>query len=189
MSRSGLCRSARPGSTFATASDFCRIFHDGRDNLYTLSLMLTADPHRAEECFVAGLDDCVKGNTVFRDWAKAWAKRTVIKNAIRMMSPRPTATIPSAGNVGTAGVTANAESCPSAIVQLPPFERFVYVLSVLEGYPDRECVVLLGCRVEEIIRSRTRALRDVAHRISAQCPDELVAAGPPPSAESATYGW
>ncbi len=173
---------------YARPTDFCRIFRDGRDNLYTLSLMLTADSQRAEECFVAGLEDCVEGNPIFRDWANAWAKRTVIKNAIRMMSPRPTATIPSAKNVDTGAAAPTAESCSSAIV-LPAFERFVYVMSVLERYPDRECAVLLGCRVEEIVRSRTRAVRNFGRPGVRQCRDELLAAGPPPLAESAAHGW
>src|SRR5260370_11679704 len=66
-------------------------------NLYWLSFILTADPGKAEQCFVSGLDDCSAGNQVFTEWARSWARRTVIKNAIRLISPRfvPLSVIPS----------------------------------------------------------------------------------------------
>ncbi len=169
---------------YARPTDFYRIFNDDLDGLHTVSLLLTADTQKADQCFVAGLEDCLEGNPVFRDWAKTWAKRTVIKNAIRLMSPGTAAKIPPAKNNGTRGAVPAAESCASAILQLPAFQRFVYVMSVLEKYPDRECALLLGCRVEEIVRSRTRALRNIAHQIGGQCPQELVV-GLPPLAESA----
>jgi hypothetical protein len=34
----------------------------------------------------------------------------------------------------------------AAVLDLGPFERFVYVMSVLEHYSDQDCSVLLGCR-------------------------------------------
>ena len=58
------------------------------DNLHLLSFLLTADLAKAEECFVSGLEDCVEGTYVFRDWAQSWARRTIIQNAIRMLAPR-----------------------------------------------------------------------------------------------------
>ncbi|HYU44970.1 MAG TPA: isochorismatase family cysteine hydrolase [Terriglobales bacterium] len=42
--------------------DFCAVFNDDLDHLYTLSLLLTADHQKAEQCFVAGLEDCLQGN-------------------------------------------------------------------------------------------------------------------------------
>ena len=46
----------------------------------------------------------------------------------------------------------------AAITSLPPFERFVYVVSVLEKYPDRECATLLDCTPGQVIEARTQAL-------------------------------
>src|SRR5215467_8299607 len=72
---------------YATCADFSRIFAKDMKNLYLLALVLTADSVKAEQCFVSGLDDCITGNQVFREWARSWARRVVIKNAIRMIAP------------------------------------------------------------------------------------------------------
>jgi len=47
----------------------------------------------------------------------------------------------------------------SAILALPDFERFVYVLSVLEGCTDLECATLLGVSPQQIEETRLRALQ------------------------------
>ena len=49
--------------------------------------VLTADPEKAEQCFVAGLDDSIHGTPVFKEWARSWSKRMIIKNAIRLIAP------------------------------------------------------------------------------------------------------
>lgn len=38
---------------------------------------------------MAGLEDSIHGNPVFKESAHSWSKRTIIKNAIRMISPAP----------------------------------------------------------------------------------------------------
>jgi DNA-directed RNA polymerase specialized sigma24 family protein len=47
----------------------------------------------------------------------------------------------------------------SAILALPDFERFVYVLSVLEGCTDQQCATLLGVSPQQIEETRLRALQ------------------------------
>jgi DNA-directed RNA polymerase specialized sigma24 family protein len=47
----------------------------------------------------------------------------------------------------------------AAILTLPDFERFVYVLSVLEGYTDQQCATLLSVSPQQIEATRLRALR------------------------------
>lgn len=47
----------------------------------------------------------------------------------------------------------------SAILALPDFERFVYVLSVLEGCTDQQCAALLGVSPRQIEEARLRALQ------------------------------
>ena len=48
------------------------------------------------------------------------------------------------------------------VLALEDFERFVYVLSVLEGYTDWECSVLLKSSPQEIEQTRSRALQHIA---------------------------
>jgi hypothetical protein len=62
---------------------------EDRTKLYLLSFLLTADRAKAERCFVAGLDLAAEDNSAFRDWAHSWARRIVINNALRLVSPHP----------------------------------------------------------------------------------------------------
>src|ERR1700752_2009507 len=74
---------------YATQEDFHTIFSEHLTELYQLSFLLTRDPARAERCFVSGIEDCVTENRVFREWARSWAKRAIVQNAIRELKPRP----------------------------------------------------------------------------------------------------
>ena len=47
---------------YATASDFCRAFTEELHSLYLLSLLLTADNDKAEECFVNAMGECGDGS-------------------------------------------------------------------------------------------------------------------------------
>ena len=79
------------GNDDATVEDFCGAFTRGMDELYQLSFLLTADYDKAERCLVAGFEEAVKENHVFKEWARSWAKRAIIQNAIRELKPRPLA--------------------------------------------------------------------------------------------------
>lgn len=148
-------------SEYASAKDFCALFHQDMDVLYWLALTLTADAGKAEQCFVAGLDECMAGNAVFKEWARSWSKRVVIKNAIRLISPRPG--IPSPPPAGRAQEKAGSrvEVALAALTHLKPFDRFVFVMSVLEGYPARDCATLLGCSATDVTNARVRALLEM----------------------------
>lgn len=140
---------------FASSKEFCRIFEKDMDRLYVLSLLLTGDPELAEKCFVRGLEDSKNGNPVFKEWAESWARRTIISNAIREIRPRPY------GQQSVHEVTefANLPSELAAIVGLPAFERFVFVMSVLEDYSNRDCKLLLNCSNFDVAEARARALQ------------------------------
>jgi DNA-directed RNA polymerase specialized sigma24 family protein len=148
------------GSTaYATGDDFCRIFSEEMNSLYLLGLLLTADDAKAEECFVAGIGDSVEGNPVFREWAHSWARRTIIQHAIRMIEPaREKLTI-----ANTEPVRLEIESQLRAILKLGSLERFVLVMSVLEGYSHQDCSVLLGCSRQTVVDARARALEHLAN--------------------------
>jgi len=73
---------------YATARDFCRIFDQDLNSLYLLSLLLAGDHAKAEQCFVGALENASSRRTVFKEWARSWARRSVIQSAQRMISPR-----------------------------------------------------------------------------------------------------
>jgi len=164
---------------YAVSADFCRIFENDMDGLYLLSFLLTAERALAEECFVRGLDDSTKSNRVFREWARSWARRKVIQNAIQLSRPRSmNNSTSSAGSDRMASQIAPGRAAIAAIVDLPAFERFVLVMSVLESYSDQECALLLGSTRRDVMAARTRALQQIAwsaelqHKPASIGPDE-----------------
>jgi DNA-directed RNA polymerase specialized sigma24 family protein len=149
---------------YATVEDFQNVFEEGMHDLYKLSFLLTGDQQEAERCFVASLEDCLHTNRIFRDWARSWAKRTIIQNAIRelRLHPHVANSSTSAGSDAMGklpGQTRFLEVC--SVLTLPDFERFVFVMSVLEHYSDHECTVLLGCSPPQIREARARALAQI----------------------------
>jgi DNA-directed RNA polymerase specialized sigma24 family protein len=161
------------GDAYATGSDFCRIFAENMKDLYLLAFLLTADPAKAEQCFVGGLDDCSQGNQVFKEWARAWARRVVIKNAIRLVAPAPAPALEAPGSSllydgrdqARHHNQAELRAEVSAILGMPALERFAFVLSVLEGYKDVECALLLGCTRELVRAARADALQHIAQAV------------------------
>ena len=149
---------------YATAADFEQIFMQDMSGLYLLSFLLAGSRDGAEKCFVSGITESVRGYRVFVEWARSWARRTIILSAIRLFEPRR-----SSGSGKPDPATARTiDKLPlgsqmevSAILELPPFERFVFVMSALERYSDHECSILLGCAPREVTAARTRALRQL----------------------------
>ena len=158
--------------TYTTGADFCRIFKEDMKNLYLRALLLTADPAKAEQCFVAGLDDCATGNQVFREWARSWARRAIIKNAVRLMAPEPVYANGILNTAVSSGVTDWAwpelQVEIAAILDLRPFERFAFVMSVFESYSDQDCALLLGCTRQTLIAARVRAVQEIARSVATQ---------------------
>lgn len=182
--------SSRPGNTasktvdadmrgvnnYATVDDFRCVFTDSMDELYHLSLLLTADHQKAEQCFVSALEDSVKEVHVFKEWAHAWAKRTVIQNAIRQLKPIPLVTSFSLAlppNVVPQPSDQDRRFEVNAVVALGDFERFVFVMSVLDHYSGHECSLLLGCSPREIREARARATMQLMNTRRMMLPSEV----------------
>ncbi len=152
-------------SPYASCADFRRIFDEDMNSLYLLAFLLTADREKAEQCFVSGLEDAVEGNPVFKEWARSWARRTIIQNAVRVIKPRPA---DGTGRSSSAPVDGTDKTFPAeqpleiaGVLGLEPFERFVYVMTVLEHYGDHECSLLLGCARRDVLAARSRALQQL----------------------------
>jgi hypothetical protein len=157
--------SARRSTPYAVAADFCRVFAEDTNGLYLLAWLLTADRVKAEECFVAGLEDSMKSNRIFKDWARSWSRRLVIQNAIRVIAPTPDMGREKEflGKIDTAAELKSESSVTlSAVLTLPTFERFVFVMSVLEHYSDQDCSILLNRSRRDVARARSQAAEHVA---------------------------
>jgi len=152
---------------YARREDFHTIFNEDLKELYQLSFLLTRDPAKAERCLVDGLEDCVTGNRVFREWARSWAKRTIVRNAIRELNPRPSqSNSPLSGGIFSNNYQLSRDPGGhfeiDAVLRLADFDRFVFVMCVLEHYSEHDCALLLGCSTREIREGRTRALMELA---------------------------
>jgi len=135
--------------------------------LCQLSFLLTGNPEKAQRCFACGFEDCVTGNPVFREWAHSWAKRTIIQNAIKELKPRPMLCNSSLSETVFSDVDKLSRGRDGhfeidVILGLEDFERFVFIMSVLERYSDHDCALLLGCSVQQVREARAHALQRIA---------------------------
>jgi DNA-directed RNA polymerase specialized sigma24 family protein len=132
-------------------------------SLYLFSFLLTADTATAEQCYLQGLGECVEGISVFMDWMHSWARRTILKHAVRMIRPAPEKTNNWSLISLKGPTTLERNSFFAAIVALSAFERFVFVMSVLEKQSDEDCSMLLGCSRRDVMIARELALQRLAN--------------------------
>jgi hypothetical protein len=171
---------------YASSDDFRRVFDEDMNSLYLLSFLLTADREKAEQCFVSGLEDAVEGNPVFKEWARSWARRVIIVNAVRAINPRP---MEENGRSSSAPVSSRGKTPPveqveiAAVLALEPFERLVYVMTVLERYSDQDCSLLLGCARRDVVTARTRALEQIGSAMASHSSERLPASSEKPASD------
>ena len=157
---------------YATREDFRKILDEDLNRLYQLSFLLTADHQKAERCFVASIEGCANENRVFREWACPWTKRVVVENAIRELKPRPSrsksSSLPSVRNQQSSSPTGRFTA--DALLGLGDFERFVFVLCILEHYRENDCALLLGCSASQVREAWTRAIETLASIVQVVVP-------------------
>jgi hypothetical protein len=150
-------------SPYAVAADFGEVFTEEMHSLYLLSFLLTGDKDKAERCFIGALGECLEGMGAFMEWARLWARRAIIRQAIRMVNPAPEVTDQSPlVRVKTAAVPSPNNNILAAIVSLCAFERFVFVMSILERLSDGDCLTFLRCSRRELAQARELAVRILA---------------------------
>ncbi len=144
---------------YPTAIDFLKTFNEEMHSLYLLAFLLTANHDIAEKCLVSAIGECGEGIGVFTDWVRSWSRQAVLKHAIQIIMPAPEhadkLSLTSLKRLATP-----AEHNPiAAILSLDAFERFVFVMSILEGQSDDECAVLLRCSRRDVMIARVSALK------------------------------
>jgi hypothetical protein len=158
---------------YATCEDFCELFANNLKRFYLLSFLLTADAEKAEQCFVSSLDNCVNAFSVFQESVDCWARRVIVRGAVRLIQPNPGDTAPkmcafhSADKYSLPSI-ARKEGPFARVLALKHFERFAFVLSVLERYPDQSCAILLGASRHEVREARGRAVAHLPGNCSLQ---------------------
>jgi hypothetical protein len=128
-------------------------------SLYLLSFLLTADHDKAEQCLVSAIGECGEGIVVFVDWARLWTRRAVLKHAIQLIMPA-LKHADDGSHISLKKSAMRVYNVPFApILLLDAFERFVFVMSILEGQSDEECAILLRCPQCDVMMARVAALR------------------------------
>jgi hypothetical protein len=144
---------------YPTVADFLRAFNEEMHSLYLLSFLLTADHDKAEQCLISAMGECVDGIGFLMDGACPGTRAAVLKHAIQMIKPAPE----HVGHVSFLTLKRSAappESNPfAAILLLDAFERFVFVMSILEEQSDDECAILLRCSRRDVMMARLLALK------------------------------
>jgi DNA-directed RNA polymerase specialized sigma24 family protein len=175
--------SAVRGKEYATREDFEQVFTENMSGLHLLAYLLTADKRKAEECFVAGLEDSMNSNPVFREWARSWSRRSIIKRAISMMRPTPADAQSGLPEQAESIQAASAGCLAGSVTSLGLFPRFVFVMAVLEGYSTAECALLLNTTRHSVMNASAEAIRYV----TSHCPEVSGTAGTPPTTWKALF--
>ncbi len=147
---------------YMTISEFADIFTCHIGSLYRLSFLLMGDSTKAERCLLNAFEICLTGTAIPDQWSIAWSKLSVVKSAIQLTSPSPTATRTCIIVSHNAEPPVDLPDPLQDVRQLPAFDRFVYVMSILARYRIHECSLLLNCSRRDVAAARKRALLRVA---------------------------
>lgn len=152
---------------YAREEEFISVFHRERAGLQRLALLLTASSEATEQCLISAFRDCVESRSVVKEWVLSWARRIVIRNAISLVMGAGQSFV-NASNAADSGLIASRKDRPSGaiaepgeILDLPMFERFVFVICVLERYTIHDCALLLGKSPRDINEARRWACNQV----------------------------
>jgi hypothetical protein len=132
-------------------------------SLFLFSFLLTADLDKAGRCFVSGMGECEEEIGVFMAWAQARARRKILNHAIWIIMPAPECADDFSSALLKGSATSGRIKLFDAILGLNAFERFVYVMSVLEKQSDEDCSTLLRCSRRDIVIARALALERLAN--------------------------
>ncbi|MGA8671244.1 MAG: hypothetical protein WB679_15270 [Terracidiphilus sp.] len=137
-------------------------------DLFRLSLHLTADVEKAERCLILAVKECFANATVSKGWAAIWARRTVVRTAIRLvLGAEFTMPIDICGDAGPdfhlqpSKYRVEALQDSLAILELPDFDRLAFVICVLERYSILDCALLLKRSPKDVNEARVRAINRV----------------------------
>ena len=151
--------------SYATDDDFQRLFSSEITDFFRLSLQLTADAEKAERCFIDAMRDCFGSSTVSRGFARIWAHRMVIQNGIRLTLGIENRSICDGGcefHLQPSEYPLKELQESVATLELPDFDRLVFVICILERLSILDCALLLRRSPKEVNDAIARATKQVA---------------------------
>jgi hypothetical protein len=142
---------------YAKPADFCQVFERDMKPLYLLTFLLTANHNKAARCFDSLVEDAFRENCVFQGWEGFWLRRCVIRKAIQAVFSCSVQSEKLRDLWGDSPREKEVSSVLNAVASLGDLERFVYVMSILEGYSNKDCSLLLNCNVKAVAELRVSA--------------------------------
>jgi DNA-directed RNA polymerase specialized sigma24 family protein len=131
---------------YATAKDFEQLFAEETTDLLRLSLHLTADAEKAESCLILAMRDCFFRSSVSKHRVGIWARRMVIRNAVRLIWGTPHDIVEDSAlefQLQPSDYPLEELRESVAILTLPDLDRLAFVICVLERYSILDCALLL----------------------------------------------
>ena len=159
MFRSDKPKTANFRADYAKHADICDIFRNDTKQLYLLAFLLTANHQESEQCFLSTVEEAFKEQAVFKEWVRSWITRRLIENAIAIVLPASARNGQKRDLWGAGRHEAQRGYEIDTVTKLAPFERFVFVMSILERYSNWDSSLLLGCSMTKIAQARMKALR------------------------------
>ena len=158
-----LDRKASKRGEYAGKKEFASVFDSERAGLQRLALLLTADSETAKLCLFRAFRECITSSSVAKEWAFNWTRRMVIRNAIGLvMCPGGQSFVNTNDEAGKGFLALSPDdslgaiATPESILDLPKFERFVFIICVLERYSILDCALLLGKSPRDVTEARHR---------------------------------
>ena len=159
---------------YATCADFVAVFDSEKERFYLLAFLLTTNHQLAEDCLSRVLSGLHKDKTVFKPHVGTWIRSRIIKDVLRNRFGRP---FPAGQNRDSWFAGTEAREHIDAVAKMGPLERFVFVLSFLEGYSLKDCGLLMNCNQQMIVEARTRALKILGEQSETSDVSERILSG------------
>jgi DNA-directed RNA polymerase specialized sigma24 family protein len=141
-----------------------------RPGLQRLALLLTANSQAANRCLISAVRECIATSSVSKEWVLSWTRRVVIRIAINLVMGSGGQSFVNTNDDADDGLVAffpddslDAIAGSESILDLPEFERFVFVICVLERYSIHDCALLLGKSPRDIVEARQRVGNQLGH--------------------------
>lgn len=151
LSAPGVAANSWNGTATCSAENWL----DEMAELYLLAFMLTANKETAETCVLESVDEYLNsGAATLSDWVTTEGRNVVIAKAAHLIKPRAKTSYSWTAPLGARALIGPSHQPFAVITSLGAFERFVYVLTALEGRGEEECAALLECPQADVVAAR-----------------------------------
>jgi DNA-directed RNA polymerase specialized sigma24 family protein len=157
-------RNANKTRFCATDDDFEQLFLTEMNDFYRLSLQLTADAQKADRCLIYAMRDCFGKNTISRGFARVWARRMVMCNAISLVLDidNGNACDPECEfQLQPSGYRTEELRESAAVLDLPDVDRLAFVFCVLERFAVLDCALLMRKSPKNVNDAIVRAMNQI----------------------------